>query len=234
MLEVNHIDSFYGQSHVLYKVTVRLEKGKGVALVGRNGTGKSTLLKSIMDAGPTVRGEIRLDGKSLQEIPPHRRARLGVGLVPEDRRIFTHLTVRENLELAAHAVPKGGARYSAEEILALFPMLQGLADRFGFQLSGGEQQLVAVARAVLAKPRYLLLDEPTEGLAPLIVESMRDEVRGIRERDSVGLLLAEQNVEFARYCTDEVLVLDSGQIVFAGGWPEFDARPDIRERHLAI
>jgi len=234
MLEVNHIDSFYGQSHVLYKVALRLERGKGVALVGRNGTGKTTLLKSIMGAGPAVRGEIRLDNKSLEGIPTHQRARLGIELVPDDRRIFAHLTVRENLELAAHAVAKGGARYSTEEVLELFPMLQALSGRLGFQLSGGEQQLVAVARAVLAKPSYLLLDEPTEGLAPLIVESMRDEVRGIRERDNIGLLLAEQNVEFARYCTDEVLVLDSGQIVFGGSWPEFDARPDIREKHLSI
>jgi ABC-type branched-subunit amino acid transport system ATPase component len=234
MLEVNDIDSFYGQSHVLYKVALRLERGKGVALVGRNGTGKTTLLKSIMGAGPAVRGEIRLDDKSLGGLPTHQRARLGIGLVPDDRRVFAHLTVRENLELAAHAVAKGGARYSTEEVLELFPMLQALSGRLGFQLSGGEQQLVAVARAVLAKPSYLLLDEPTEGLAPLIVESMRDEVRGIRARDNIGLLLAEQNVEFARYCTDEVLVLDSGQIVFSGSWPEFDARPDIREKHLSI
>tara|TARA_R110001583_G_scaffold78569_4_gene212862 strand:+ start:2389 stop:3093 length:705 start_codon:yes stop_codon:yes gene_type:complete len=234
MLEVNHIDSFYGQSHVLYKVTLRLEKGKGVALVGRNGTGKTTLLKSIMGAGPAVRGEIRLDDKNLEGMPTHRRAQLGIGLVPDDRRIFAHLTVRENLELAAHAVPKGEERYSTEEVLEFFPMLKALSGRLGFQLSGGEQQLVAVARAVLAKPNYLLLDEPTEGLAPLIVESMRDEVRGIRERNNIGLLLAEQNVEFARYCTDEVLVLDSGQIVFGGSWSEFDARPDIREKHLSI
>ena len=144
------------------------------------------------------------------------------------------MTVRENLELAAHAVPKGEERYSTEEVLEFFPMLKALSGRLGFQLSGGEQQLVAVARAVLAKPNYLLLDEPTEGLAPLIVESMRDEVRGIRERNNIGLLLAEQNVEFARYCTDEVLVLDSGQIVFGGSWSEFDARPDIREKHLSI
>ena len=145
MLEVNHIDSFYGQSHVLYKVTLRLEKGKGVALVGRNGTGKTTLLKSIMGAGPAVRGEIRLDDKNLEGMPTHRRAQLGIGLVPDDRRIFAHLTVRENLELAAHAVPKGEERYSTEEVLEFFPMLKALSGRLGFQLSGGEQQLVELS-----------------------------------------------------------------------------------------
>lgn len=234
MLEVQTIQAFYGQSHILHSLSLAVEDGAGVAIVGRNGMGKSTLLKSICGAGPRVDGKVLLDGAEISHLPPFRRSRLGIALVPEDRRIYPHLTVSENLSLAGHVKGANGAPYSVGEVLDFFPLLQKLQGRKGFQLSGGEQQLVAVARAVLAKPRFLLLDEPTEGLAPLIVDSMGDEIRAIRGREKMGLLLAEQNVDFARQCTDRVVVLDVGRVVFAGTWEEFDSNPEIQERHLSL
>lgn len=234
MLELNKVDAFYGQSHILHDISLRLEDGAGVAIVGLNGMGKSTLLKSIMGAGPTVRGSVRLDGKDISSLLPHQRARLGLALVPEDRRIYPHLTVAENLALAGYARIEGRTPYSVDEVLEFFPLLKKLAVRKGFQLSGGEQQLAAVARAVLARPRFLLLDEPTEGLAPLIVDAMGDEIQAIRQREKMALLLAEQNVDFARACTEHVMVLNVGRIAFSGSWAEFDADPTIRDRHLSL
>ena len=234
MLELSGVNAFYGQSHVLHDVALRLEDGAGVAIVGLNGMGKSTLLKSIMGAGPVVQGSVMLDGKDISALAPHQRARLGLSLVPEDRRIYPHLTVTENLALAGYARIAGRTPYTEEEVLEFFPLLKKLAGRKGFQLSGGEQQLAAVARSVLAKPRFLLLDEPTEGLAPLIVDSMGEEIRAIRSREKMALLLAEQNVAFARSCTEHVLVLNVGRVAFSGSWAEFDADPSIRDKHLSL
>lgn len=234
MLEIDGLNAFYGQSHILHDLSLRVQDGEGVAIVGLNGMGKSTLLKSIMGAGPTVHGSVALDGKDIGNWAPHRRAREGMSLVPEDRRIYPHLTVSENLQLAGYAKVKGRTPYTVEEVLKRFPLLQKLAERKGFQLSGGEQQLVAVARSVLAKPRFLLLDEPTEGLAPLIVDSMGDQIREIRKREGMALILAEQNVEFARACTEHVLVLDVGRTAFSGTWQQFDADPSIRDKHLKL
>lgn len=234
MLELKNLNAFYGQSHILYDLSLRVQDGQGVAIVGLNGMGKSTLLKSIMGAGPTVTGSITLDDQDIGKWPSHLRAREGMSLVPEDRRIYPHLTVSENLQLAGYAKVKGRTPYSVEEVLKRFPLLQKLADRKGFQLSGGEQQLVAVARSMLAKPRFLLLDEPTEGLAPLIVDSMGDQIRELREREGMALILAEQNVEFARACTEHLLVLDVGRAAFSGSWQQFDADPSIRDKHLKL
>lgn len=234
MLELSGINAFYGQSHILHDVAFKLADGAGMAIVGLNGMGKSTLLKSILGAGPIVRGDIKFDGHDVGRLAPHQRARLGLSLVPEDRRIYPHLTVSENLALAGYAKIAGRTPYSVEEVFDFFPLLKKLAGRKGYQLSGGEQQLVAVARAVLAKPRFLLLDEPTEGLAPLIVDAMGEEIRAIRKREKMALLLAEQNVEFARACTEHLLVLNVGRVAFFGSWAEFDADPSIRNKHLSL
>lgn len=234
MLEVANVNAYYGQSHVLHDVSLRLDDGAGVAIIGLNGMGKSTLLKSILGAGPTVQGAIRLDGQEIGRLRPYQRCRLGLSLVPEDRRIYPHLTVAENLALAGYARVAGRTPYSVDEVLDFFPLLKELASRRGFQLSGGEQQLAAVARSVLAKPRFLLLDEPTEGLAPLIVDSLGEEIVRIRGREKMALLLAEQNVEFARACTEHVLVLNVGRVAFSGSWAEFDADTIMREKHLSL
>ncbi len=233
MLELRGIDAFYGDGQVLHHVELAVPSGGAVALVGRNGTGKTTLLKSIMGAGPRVAGGVVMDGAALDRLAPFRRARLGLSLVPEDRRIFPQLSARENLEMARHACV-GQAPRSVAEVLALFPMLAGLENRRGFELSGGQQQMLAIARAAIARPRVFLLDEPTEGLAPVIVEALAEQIGLLRAVDSSALLLAEQNLWFARHCTSHVFLIDGGRIVFSGTWEDFDRQPDLVGRHLAI
>ena len=234
MLEVRELDAFYGDSHILHGAHVSVEAGQRVALLGRNGAGKSTLLKSVMDAGPRVRGILRFDGRDLHGVPTHQRTRMGLSLVPEDRRIFTHLTVAENIAIARYGASASRAAVPVADIVARFPMLAPLQQRYGGQLSGGQQQLLAVARAMAANPRLLLLDEPTEGLAPIIVEEMaRDVVRTCTE-GHVALLLCEQNIWFARRCTQYVYVIDTGRVVFEGDWDHFDRHPEVQQRYLAL
>lgn len=234
MLEVGPLDAFYGDSHIVQQVALAVGDGDGVAVLGRNGVGKSTLFKSIMNAGPRAVGSIRHRGEDITALPGFRRARHGLGLVPEDRRIYPHLTVQENIAMGLNAVRAGVEPYDLAEIFRLFPLLDGLRTRRGFELSGGQQQLLAVARAVIARPDCLLLDEPTEGLAPVIVEALAAQLNAIRRSNGMALLLAEQNVWFARTCTDRLYLLDSGQVVFEGDWAAFDARDDLKRRYLAV
>jgi branched-chain amino acid transport system ATP-binding protein len=233
MLEVAELNAWYGDSHVLQGISLAVADGGRVAVVGRNGAGKSTLLKSIMNAGPKVAGGVSWDGQQLGGMPDYRRARLGLCLVPEDRRIFPHLTVIENLTLAHQAATGGNVR-TPQELVARFPMLEPLQARLGNQLSGGQQQMLAVARGFAARPKLLLLDEPTEGLAPVIVQQMARQVVESCALDGTGLLLCEQNLWFSRRCTDRVVVLDAGRAVFSGDWAEFDRNPDVKKRYLAV
>lgn len=234
MLELEHIDAFYGQAHILHDISLRLADGERIAVVGRNGAGKSTLLKSIMNADPAVRGDVRLDGKPLATLSASDRVRLGLSLVPEDRRIFTHLTVGENIRLAQYGTERRNGLPSVQDVIGRFPMLRDLVDRPGGQLSGGQQQMVAVARAIAARPRFMLLDEPTEGLAPVIVEDLAEKIVEACEAYGIALLLAEQNLWFARQCTSRVMLLDSGVLVFFGDWAEFDGSAGLVERYLAV
>ena len=234
MLEAGPLDMFYGDSHIIQGVSIAVKPGEGIAVLGRNGVGKSTLLKGLMDGGPKVRGPIRFQGSDIAAKPSFERARLGLGLVPEDRRIYPHLTVVENITMSGHAVRAGSAPRALGEIYALFPMLRDLGGRLGFELSGGQQQVLAIARAVYAAPACLLLDEPTEGIAPVIVEEIAERLIEMRRATGMTLILAEQNVWFARACTTRLYLLDSGRVVFEGDWSEFDARPDLRERYLAV
>jgi len=234
MLELKHVNSFYGQAHILHDVSLKLAAGERVAVVGRNGAGKSTLLKTIMNADPIVRGDVRFDGKSLGNKRASDRVRLGISLVPEDRRIFTHLTVGENIKLAQYGTELKQGLPTIDEVVGKFPMLTDLVDRLGGQLSGGQQQVVAIARSIAARPRLMLLDEPTEGLAPVIVEDLADKIIEACDAYGIALLLAEQNLWFARKCTSRVLLLDSGAIVFSGEWTEFDQSADLVERYLAV
>jgi branched-chain amino acid transport system ATP-binding protein len=229
MLRVTELDAFYGDSHILHGISLHVSPGGRMALLGRNGAGKSTLLKSIMNAGPRIQGHVVFDNTDLARLPTFRRARLGLCLVPEDRRIFAHMTVLENIRFA---MPDRTA--SAEAVLANFPMLAELGARLGGQLSGGQQQMLAMARAVAARPRLLLLDEPTEGLAPVIVEQMAADVSALAARESLTLLICEQNIWFARACTDRVTIIDSGSIVFAGDWNDFERNEEIAHRYLAV
>ncbi|MEW5423324.1 ABC transporter ATP-binding protein [Amorphus sp. 3PC139-8] len=234
LLEIRDCDAFYGDSHILHSISLEITAGSGVALLGRNGAGKSTLLKSIMAAGPTVRGDIRLNGDAIMRLPAHRRAAAGLSLVPEDRRIFPHISVAENLLMGRRATRNGDTPLTLSQVTELFPMLADLLDRRGDQLSGGQQQILAVARGLVSKPQLLLLDEPAEGLAPIIVQDLAEQIAGIRERAGTSLLLAEQNVSFARHCTEQVFVIDTGRIVFSGGWEAFDADAERIERFLAV
>ena len=233
VLEVKNLRARYGDSLVLDGVGIEVAAGQGVALLGRNGAGKTTLLKSIVGGGPTVDGTLRFMGGDLRQIGTHARARSGLALVPEDRRIFSHLTVEENLLLARHASGPRGT-LPLQEAYGLFPALAELRTRMGNQLSGGQQQILAVARALMSRPKCMLLDEPTEGVAPLLVQQMAEQVKRARQQQGAALLLAEQNLWFSRRCTDYVFVIDTGRIVFEGDWNHFDAHPEIADRYLAV
>lgn len=234
MLEVGSLNAFYGDSHIVQDATVSIRDGEGVAILGRNGVGKTTLLKSIMGGGPRVVGFVKHRGEDITSLPSFRRARRGLGLVPEDRRIYPHLTVAENIAMGRHAARPDVSPYAIDEIFALFPMLADLRKRLGFELSGGQQQLLAIARAMFARPEYLLLDEPTEGLAPVIVEQLVRQLLDLRRQNGMALLVAEQNVWFARTCTERLYLLDSGRVVFEGTWATFDSRADLQQRYLAV
>ncbi|TKT78389.1 ATP-binding cassette domain-containing protein [Aquamicrobium sp. LC103] len=234
MLELHRIDAFYGQAHILHDIPLKVAAGERIAVVGRNGAGKSTLLKSIVNAGPIVRGAVSLDGRPLGNMSASDRVRLGVSLVPEDRRIFTHITVAENILLAQYGTERKHGLPTMEEVVERFPMLKDLLGRLGGQLSGGQQQVLAIARSIAAGPRLMLLDEPTEGLAPVIVEDLAEKIIEACDTYGIALVLAEQNLRFARRCTSRMLLLDSGTTVFSGDWTEFGKSTDLVDRYLAV
>lgn len=234
MLKLEKLNAYYGQSHILHGVDLNVAPQGRTTVLGRNGAGKSTLLKSITNGGPRVEGGLHYDGHKLGLRSWFRRAQDGLAFVPEDRRIFTHITVEENIELGRFGASKSRPVIKPDQIYEWFPMLGPLRDRLGGQLSGGQQQMLAVARAVAAHPKLLLLDEPTEGLAPIIVEDLAKIVKQICIEQRITLLLVEQNIWFGRQTTDNVYVLDTGSVVFSGSWAEFDADERIRNRHLAI
>lgn len=233
ILSIRGLDAFYGGSRIIQNASLSIRPGEKVALLGRNGAGKSTLMKSLLNAGPRVVGDIHFDGKDISALATDARSRMGLVLVPEDRRIYTNITVAENIELGRHAA-RAGAAVSSDEVYDLFPLLAPLRQRAGYQLSGGQQQIVAVARGLMGAPRLLLLDEPVEGLAPVVVDEMVQHIARICETRELALLIAEQNLSFARRCTDRVVLIDSGRIVFDETWEVFDANPELKERHLAV
>jgi len=234
MLELSNIDAFYGESHILHQVSLAVHDKQRVAVLGRNGAGKSTLLKSIMNAGTTVKGSVKWRGRDVSKLKAYQRARDGIALVPEDRRIYNHMTVQENVAIARQGVSRSVAMTEARAILGSIEMLSTLGERMGGALSGGQQQMLAVARGLAAKPELILLDEPTEGLAPVIVENMAADIISRCDANQIALLLCEQNIWFARKCTSYVYVIDSGRIVFDGSWEQFAEKPEIAERYLAV
>jgi branched-chain amino acid transport system ATP-binding protein len=232
LLEVHDIHAAYGSSRVLFGISLTVARGECVCLLGRNGVGKTTTMRAIMGLTPPSSGRIVFDGTDITGLPPHRIARLGLGFVPENRRIFADLTVWENLDVAARAAGRSGY-WTVEAVYDLFPKLSALANRQGGFLSGGEQQMLTIGRTLMGNPDLLLLDEPSEGLAPLVVESMLEQVSRLK-REGLTILLAEQGVDFSLALADRVYVLEKGAVRFAGAAAELRDNPRLRDELLAL
>lgn len=230
-LEVRDLYTSYGLSQILFGVSLEVAEGEGVCLLGRNGVGKTTTLRSIMGLTPPRRGRVMFDGTDITGWPPFRVARLGIGFVPQERRIFADLSVRENLEVARRAAI--GAGWSVERVYAAFPILARLDRRRAGHLSGGEQQMLAVGRALMGNPRLLILDEPSEGLAPIVVEALADQIAALKA-EGMTLLMAEQNLALALALADRIAILDKGHVRFAGSAEEFEADESLRQEYLTV
>lgn len=233
-LSVVDLHSYYGSSHVVKGLSFEVGPGRGMAILGRNGAGKSTTLRSVMGLVDKTTGSIRIDGVEVHRETPYRRARRGLALVFEDRRIFPDLTVAQNLEIPSAKTAQ--PHLSLDDIFDMFPLLSDMRARSGGTLSGGEQQMLAIARAVKAQPTVLLLDEPSEGLAPKIVEDLVVRIKSLREQLALSIVVAEHKQWFSREVTESVGVLasESGSMVFHGSWSDFDAHPEVTERYLSI
>lgn len=215
MLSLARIDAFYGRAHILAGVSLAVGKGEVLALLGRNGAGKSTTLKTIIGVVPPAAGEILFEGRRIDGLPPNRIAQLGIGWVPEDRRIFTDLTVTENLEVGRQPPREDTPAWTPERLFALFPNLAELRNRSGGRISGGEQQMLTIARTLMGNPKLVLLDEPSEGLAPKVVEQMAETILALK-REGLAILLSEQNLHFARLVADRASIIEKGRIRYEG------------------
>jgi branched-chain amino acid transport system ATP-binding protein len=233
ILDVREIHSYYGTSHILQGVSLRIRGGEAVCLLGRNGAGKSTTIKSIIGLVIAKKGEILFAEQNLVGKQPFQIARLGIGYVPEDRRIFPNLTVRENLEVAVQPAKSGQDPWTVDKIFDIFPKLGVMQDRRGKQMSGGEQQMLTIARTLMGNPQLLLLDEPSEGLAPLIVSALGDFIAQII-RQGIALLLAEQNSAFALKLAQSAYVIAKGKIEWQGSVQELAADGEMRLRYMSI
>ena len=233
MLEVDGLCAFYGRAQILFDVGLRVGRGEVVALMGRNGAGKTTTIRSVMGLMDRMRGRVVLDGADIAGLDPYRISRLGIGWVPEDRRIFTDLTVLENLEVGRRPPRADAPTWTVEKLFELFPNLSEMPDRPGGRMSGGEQQMLTVARTLMGNPRLVLLDEPSEGVAPLIVEQMAQMIVELKNQ-GLSVLLSEQNVPFAAAVCDRAYVLEKGQVRFAGTMDQLMADEEIRRQYLTI
>lgn len=232
MLEVRNIQTFYGESQALQGVTLDLEDGETVCILGRNGAGKSTTLKSIIGLTPPRSGEVIYDGKPVQGWPAHRIARAGIGYVPEDRRIFPGLTVRDNLEVASYQRKGAAARWTVEGILKKYEMLGERAGQDGATLSGGQQQMLAVARSLMIQPRLLLLDEPNEGLAPVIVQQIGELIDDLSKTTTI--LFTDQSVRFALKHAQRAYILEKGRVVHESSSEELRTDQATQDRFLSV
>ena len=232
LLAVRNLDAWYGPAHVLHEVSLEVAAGEAVVLLGRNGAGKSTVMKAIMGLEVERRGSIRFDGEEIGSWATHRIALKGLGYVPEDRRVFAGLTVRENLAVGRQPARDGGA-WTTDELFKLFPNLEHMQDRLGGHMSGGEQQMLTLARTLMGNPRCILLDEPSEGLAPVIIEGIADAIAALKRR-GVGFLVSEQNLHFARLIANRAAIIETGIIRFNGTISEIDADPSLSAHYLAV
>jgi branched-chain amino acid transport system ATP-binding protein len=231
MLAVTKIHTYYGLSHILFGVSLEVDKGECVCLLGRNGAGKSTTMRSIMGLSPPKEGTIRFRGEACTGQKPYRLARKGMGYVPDDRRVFADLTVGENLEISARNFSDGG--WDKERVYSFFPALGRIDRRRAGFLSGGEQQMITIARALMTNPELLLLDEPTEGLAPLIVEMLESQIHALKE-SGLTVLLAEQNLSVALRVSDRGYVIDNGAIRYHGTAVDLQQNEEVRQKYLCV
>lgn len=233
MLEAENINTFYGGAHILADLSLRLGENEVVALLGRNGAGKSTTIKSLMGLVHPKTGRILYDGEEIQNRPPHYICALGLGYVPEERRIFSKLTVQENLDVGRRPPREGFPEWSPEKLFELFPNLKERRGQLGGRLSGGEQQMLTIARTLMGNPRALLLDEPSEGISPLIVEQMAGVINELKRR-GLSLIISEQNLHFAKMVSDRAYVIEKGAVRYEGTLADLEARPEVRKKYLAV
>lgn len=233
LLGVERLQAWYGRAHILPGVDLTVGRGEVVALLGRNGAGKTTTLKAIMGLVEARSGRVQFDGRPIERLAPQRIARLGVGYVPEDRRIFTDLTVEENLEVGRQPPRPGAPAWTAERLYALFPNLAEMRGRRGARMSGGEQQMLTLARTLMGNPALLLLDEPSEGLAPRIVQQMAQALT-VLKAEGLSILLSEQNLGFAGALADRAAIIEKGRICWTGPMAVLLNDDDVRRTYLAL
>jgi len=233
VLQVNEINAFYGQAKILSDVSFDVKAGEVVALLGRNGAGKSTTMKTLMGMVRSTVGRVSFLGQDIYGTPGHQICKMGLGYVPEERRIFTDLTVMENLEVGRQDNREGFPFWTPEKLFTLFPNLSELKRRRGGQMSGGEQQMLSIARTLMGNPAAILLDEPSEGIAPVIVEQMAKTILALK-REGIAILLSEQNLHFAKLVSDRAVILEKGSVRYQGSIVELDNNPEIRDAYLAV
>jgi branched-chain amino acid transport system ATP-binding protein len=230
IIEIKEVHTYYGSSHILFGISMEVQEGETVCLLGRNGAGKTTTLRSIIGLTPPRSGSIKFKGGEITGKAPYVISRQGIGFVPEDRRIFPSLSVREQLEVARKA---GVGNWTVEKVYELFPHLKNLEKHMGNQLSGGEQQMLTIARTLMGNPELLLLDEPSEGLAPLVVDDLMEQIRKLK-REKIALLLSEMGLGFAVELSDRAYVIDKGQIQWSGTCSELQKDEELKRKYLAI
>lgn len=238
MLVAENLSAWYGAARILYDLNFQVDRGEVVAMMGRNGAGKSTTMKTIMGLMARRQGTVRFNGEDISNRKPFEIARRGLGFSPEDRRIFVDLTVMENLDVGRQparlfAEGQPAPSWTPEQLFKLFPNLAEMPDRLGGRMSGGEQQMLTVARTLMGNPLLVLLDEPSEGVAPLIVEQMANTILKLKKQ-GLSILLSEQNIHFARLVSDRVYVLEKGQIHWQGSVAELDANPEVQRTYLTV
>ncbi len=233
MLEIKNLDAWYGPSHVIHQLSFNVEAGEILALVGRNGAGKTSTLRAIMGLMPRAAGSVRFEGWELLPLGAHERFRHGLGYVPEERRIVPSLTVRENLQIGLVAAGRTDERAAIDEIAESFPRLKERLNQQGTTMSGGEQQMLAIARAMISRPKMILLDEPSEGIMPVLVEEMGALFRRLRDQGTT-LVLVEQNVEWALKLASRAIIIDQGEIVHQSSAGALLADKDIQDRYCAV
>ena len=232
MLNVQDINQYYGSSHTLRGITLSVKQGECMALLGRNGVGKTTLLQCLMGVQPLASGSIHFDGKDISKLAPHARAALGMAYVPQGREIFARLTVEENILMGMATKPSRQAQRIKNEIFDLFPVLRTMLSRRGGDLSGGQQQQLAIARALVAEPKLIIFDEPTEGIQPSIIKDIGRVIRLLRDRGDIAILLCEQYFDFAQELADRFVVLSRGEVVAQGDQTQMDTE-DVK-KHLSV